>query len=102
MITRRSLLGACLAGFAAPAIVKAEILMPVRKIVVPDPWGVHGYVPWGHYTDKIIENEAWMAGYVGSPEYRAAQRAMNRQYRAILDNARMVNNPRFPLIGRAP
>jgi hypothetical protein len=38
MITRRSLLGACLAGFAAPAIVRAEILMPARKIIVPEPF----------------------------------------------------------------
>jgi hypothetical protein len=33
--TRRSFLGAILAAAAAPAIVKAELIMPVRKILAP-------------------------------------------------------------------
>jgi hypothetical protein len=37
MTTRRSFLGSILAAGMAPAIVKAEILMPVRKIIVPPP-----------------------------------------------------------------
>jgi hypothetical protein len=35
MITRRGLLQGILAAGMAPAIVKAEILMPVRQIIVP-------------------------------------------------------------------
>lgn len=39
LTTRRSFLGSILAAGMAPAIVKAEILMPVRKIIVPE-WGI--------------------------------------------------------------
>lgn len=35
--SRRGFLGSILAACAAPAIIKAEILMPVRTIVAPDP-----------------------------------------------------------------
>lgn len=35
-MNRRGFLGGILAACAAPAIVKAELLMPVRKIVVPN------------------------------------------------------------------
>lgn len=35
--TRRGFLGAILAAGMAPAIVKAEILMPCRRIIVPPP-----------------------------------------------------------------
>lgn len=35
-MNRRGFLGAMLAACAAPAFVKAEILMPVRKIIVPE------------------------------------------------------------------
>lgn len=34
-MNRRGFLGGILAACAAPAIVKAELLMPVRKIIVP-------------------------------------------------------------------
>lgn len=39
-MNRRGFLGAMLAACAAPAIVKAEILMPVRQIIVPLPFTV--------------------------------------------------------------
>lgn len=35
MTTRRSFLGAILAAAAAPAIIRSEILMPVRQLVLP-------------------------------------------------------------------
>lgn len=35
-MNRRGFLGGSLAACAAPAIVKAELLMPVRKIIVPE------------------------------------------------------------------
>lgn len=35
MSTRRGFLGSILAACAAPAIVKAEILMPVRQLILP-------------------------------------------------------------------
>lgn len=35
-ITRRGFLGAILASGTAPAVVKAQILMPVKKIILPN------------------------------------------------------------------
>lgn len=35
-LTRRSFMGAILAGCAAPAIVRAGILMPCRGIIIPN------------------------------------------------------------------
>jgi hypothetical protein len=74
------------AGFVAPCQygravpVEAGILMPVRQIVMPDPWGVHGYVPWGYYTDKIIENEALMTGYIAHIDTPRPDGGINRRY----------------------
>lgn len=46
MTTRRGFLGACLALAAAPAIVRAESLMPVapRIWTPPDPFGEVGFI----------------------------------------------------------
>lgn len=39
-MSRRGFLGTILATAAAPAIVKAQILMPVKKIILPNPGGI--------------------------------------------------------------
>lgn len=64
MTTRRSFLGSILAAGMAPAIVKAEILMPVRKIIVP-PTLITGEI--GHYygipivsTDHIVDAQRYL------------------------------------------
>lgn len=100
MTTRRSLLGAMLAACAAPAYVKAGILMPVRQIVVPDPFGQRGYVSWPWYQDRIVMNEDWMEpgklwghSHVNTPEHRAAQQAANRHLRLMMDNAAIAHHP---------
>jgi hypothetical protein len=74
MTTRRSFLSAILAGCTAPAIVKAEILMPVRKIVVPaDPFGTRGFL-WERGLPS-----PWLLS-------QREQDAMNREMRRLLDN----------------
>ena len=45
MTTRRSFLTACIATVAAPAIVRASSLMPV-KVRIPQPYGRMTYVPF--------------------------------------------------------
>jgi hypothetical protein len=39
MLSRRGFLTGIVAALAAPAIVKAEILMPIKKIILPDDGG---------------------------------------------------------------
>lgn len=51
MTTRRGFLGAMLAACAAPAFIKAEILMPVRQIILPPPMTI---VP--PLSDEMLDN----------------------------------------------
>lgn len=96
MTTRRSFLGSILACAAAPAIVKAEILMPVRKIIVPDfedafyraildairyGTGMHTTAYTGH----------------GGPT-QADQMALNREFRRLMDNVTPAPFPRFQTV----
>ncbi len=53
-ITRRGFLGGILAAAAAPAIVKAGVLMPVRSIIVPR--FIYMGIDWASEPDR--------AGYV--------------------------------------
>lgn len=52
MLNRRGFLAGILSVAVAPAIVKAEILMPVRKIILPD-WRWGGYEIGGYTADGI-------------------------------------------------
>ena len=81
---RRSLLAAMLGACAAPAYVKAGILMPVRKIVVPDSFGQRGWI-------RIPGYERY-DGHVGLTQ--AEQMALNREFRRMLDNV----PPRFQTV----
>ncbi len=52
-MNRRSLLGAMLAACAAPAYVKAGILMPVRQIITPPDWKMARWgVDWAKELDQ--------------------------------------------------
>lgn len=49
MIARRSLLAGILGAAVAPAVItRPGILMPVRKIVVPEPWWMTASAPQIH------------------------------------------------------
>lgn len=58
---RRGLIGACLAACAAPAVVSANVLMPVRSLIVPAGpaiWlGDAGNGDWndpGNWFDRLV------------------------------------------------
>lgn len=50
MLSRRSFLGGILAAASAPAVVKAEILMPVKKIIRPPD-------VWTYFTGDALSGE---------------------------------------------
>jgi hypothetical protein len=61
--TRRGFLGAMLAAAAAPAFVKAGVLMPVRKIIVPPTLTAAPLVLWGDgVTDDTAAMQAAIRG----------------------------------------
>jgi Rieske Fe-S protein len=70
MTTRRGFLGAMLAAAVAPAFVKADILMPVRKIIVPSAEIIApGPILWG---DGIHDDTAaFQAAIRGEPVWFA-------------------------------
>lgn len=101
MTTRRTFLGGLagiLASGIAPAAAASGVLMPVRKIIVPRlfPMEIGRYEGFRIIESPMLPGEAWARGAVSTPEHRAAQRAMNRHYRAMLDNVHVANNP--PLV----
>lgn len=58
-MNRRGFLGGILAACAAPAIVKAELLMPVRKIVVPANETISGLIMPQRADEKMRRHAAW-------------------------------------------
>lgn len=53
-------LAGCFAAAAAPAVLPSGIIMPVRSLVVRDPFGRRGWVPWKIDVNSGELNEAWM------------------------------------------
>lgn len=102
MTTRRSFIGSILACAAAPAIVKAEILMPVRKIIVPairlePPLFEMEIGRWDGFRfieSKLNEPPTWYTGQAGLSQ--ADQMALNREFRRMLDNVGVA--PRFQTV----
>jgi hypothetical protein len=95
---RRTLLAGLAGIFAsgiAPGVASSGVFMPVRKIIVPDQFGTRGWclMPgYERYDGRVQFSQAsdpkvWGDGLMGSPEYRAAQRAMNIQMRRLMGNA---------------
>lgn len=65
-MNRRGFLQGILAAGMAPAIVKAEILMPVRKIIVPPTLTFRRYVPYGSSVialDHVIDSQRYLNGW---------------------------------------
>lgn len=65
MMDRRGFLrglAGCFAAAAAPAVLPSGIIMPVRSLVVRDPFGQRGWVPWKIDVNSGELNEAWMDG----------------------------------------
>lgn len=46
-------LAGCFAAAAAPGVIGSGVLMPIRKIVVPDPFGQYGFIPVEFYAGRI-------------------------------------------------
>lgn len=78
MTTRRGFLHGILAAGMAPAIVKAEILMPVRKIIAPQDW-------W-----KAITIETQILPPVTMAQYISDQVAGSERYREMIDEAMFI------------
>jgi hypothetical protein len=79
MTTRRSFIAGILGACAAPAIVKAGILMPVRKIVVP---AFIGRDAQGNYHAVV------------HPNWPITQEGLNQLYRNLMDNMAFKDVPR--------
>lgn len=63
-MNRRGFLAGILAAGAAPAIVRAEILMPLApRIWVPAPLGVRGFVNARFYPGSTVTNADWMEDF---------------------------------------
>lgn len=78
MVTRRGFLKAILAAGAAPAIVRAEWLMPVREIVVPE-FGV-GILS----TDALILAQRDLNRFFAQQLFNEMRRRDNRFRAALL------------------
>jgi hypothetical protein len=84
------MLGAC----AAPAYVKAGILMPVRKVWTPPPslvWEdvtvtIAQYSQLYEDSDQSAAMRVWADNIMGEVDYRAWQRLKNLEMRRLMDN----------------
>jgi hypothetical protein len=91
-MNRRGFLHGILAAGMAPAIVKAEILMPVRKIIVPPNILLRGEI--GRIERFSI---------ISSDHVIDAQRYLNQAWRAQLDQPAFIHASQYHSIkkGRA-
>lgn len=89
MITRRSLfLG------SAAVILTPGILMPVKKIVVPETMEIWSIESFRFILSNVVEEDfervrrqLWGVSIAEDPQFRAWQRAQNIRMRAMMDNA---------------
>lgn len=90
---RRSFLAAMLAACAAPAYVKAGVLMPVRKIIVPRvfPMEIGRYDGFRFIESPMLQT--WGDNLHDGDDYREWQRVRNVFARNLMDNAYLAANP---------
>lgn len=98
MTTRRTFLGSILAASMAPAIVKAEILMPVRKIIVPDFEDAFYLAILDAIRYGTGMHTTAYTGHRGLTQ--ADQRALNREFRRLMDNMAVAEPLIRPLDAR--
>jgi len=62
IITRRSIVGGLIGLVAAPAIVRAASLMPVKAIVLPAPVHLYSFTQNGSYTGPVARIRSSLTG----------------------------------------